>query len=253
MSQPLRIGVLAEGETELGKSVPYIQPQEGGKPINPEHEGALHTLIRRELAQVGINDCEFIQRRPSIKESKRNTVRTGYSIGDPKYLKQIVVAWSGEVDLVIILLDADEDVAKRRAEIEKALAAIRVSHFRNDDELIENQSAGGLAIRNFEAWLLADPENFTELFGVELAELPVDIEDLPADSGDPLFSKNIFDTALQSSDFRPELTPNNREMAARWELAKVIDLVAIKTRCPYGYNHFVNDLLAAAAYARPAA
>lgn len=252
MSQPLRIGVLAEGETELGKSVPYIQPQEGGKPINPEHEGALHILIRRELAQIGISDCEFIQRRPSIKESKRNTVRTGYSIGDPKYLKQIVIAWSGEVDLVIILLDADADTAKRRTEVQKALQAIRASHFRNDEELIADQSAGGLAIRNFETWLLADPDSFSALFGVNFAELPKDIESLPSDSSDVLFSKNVFDTALENSEFRPELTPNNREMAARWELAKIIDLTAIKTHCPQGYAMFVDDMLVAAENARSA-
>jgi hypothetical protein len=54
MSRSLRIGLIAEGEAELGPSVPYLKPEEGGKPIDPSQEGALHTLIRRELAQINI-------------------------------------------------------------------------------------------------------------------------------------------------------------------------------------------------------
>jgi hypothetical protein len=49
MNQPIRIGLIAEGEAELGSSVPYLKPEEGGKIINREQEGALHTLIRRKL------------------------------------------------------------------------------------------------------------------------------------------------------------------------------------------------------------
>ncbi|MGB7416919.1 MAG: hypothetical protein WA902_22175 [Thermosynechococcaceae cyanobacterium] len=107
MNRPIRIGLIAEGEAELGPSVPYIKPEDGGKAIEKNQEGALHTLIRRELQNIGITDCEFIQRHPLAKESKR---RTGYSILQPKYLAQVVISWfPEEVDMILITVDSDDE------------------------------------------------------------------------------------------------------------------------------------------------
>ncbi|MFM8004085.1 MAG: hypothetical protein ACKO86_03865, partial [Dolichospermum sp.] len=84
MSRRIRIGLIAEGEAELGASIPYIKPEDGGKVIERTSEGALHTLIRRELENAGFPDCDFIQRHPSVTESQKRTLRTGHSILDPK-------------------------------------------------------------------------------------------------------------------------------------------------------------------------
>lgn len=250
MMHPLRIGLLAEGETELGSSVPYVVPQDGGKPIDRDQEGALHTLIRRELDLVGISDCEFIQRHPNVKESRKDQVTMGYTVAQPKYVKKAVVTWTpkgeNDVDLVVIVIDSDADIEKRRQEINIALSAVKVSHCLDDDTLIEDQNAGGLAIRNFETWLLADSDALKELFNTELDSAIQDLENLPTDSTDPLFSKNIFDSLLEQSGFRGELSANKRGMVARWELAKIIDLDAIKSNCPEGYGRFVDDLVVAA-------
>jgi hypothetical protein len=77
MNRSMRIGLIAEGEAELGSSIPYVKPEEGGKIIDREQEGALHTLIRRELHIHGLPDCDFVHRHPSIKESAKKTLRTG--------------------------------------------------------------------------------------------------------------------------------------------------------------------------------
>lgn len=52
MNRLIRIGLIAEGKTELGSSISNINPEEGGKIIPKENEGALHTLIRRELKEA---------------------------------------------------------------------------------------------------------------------------------------------------------------------------------------------------------
>jgi len=96
MSHRIRIGLIAEGEAELGASIPYIKPEDGGKVIKRENEGVLHTLIRRELENTGLPDCDFIQRHPSIRESQLSKIRTGHSVLDPKYLAQIVTPWKPE-------------------------------------------------------------------------------------------------------------------------------------------------------------
>ena len=36
MNRPIRIGLIAEGQTELGPSVPYVKPEDGGKLIPKE-------------------------------------------------------------------------------------------------------------------------------------------------------------------------------------------------------------------------
>ncbi len=80
MSRPLRIGLLAEGEAELGPSVPYLKPEEGGKPIDPTQEGALHILIRRELARIDIPDCQFIHRHPSGEGGNQRPLRVRWNL-----------------------------------------------------------------------------------------------------------------------------------------------------------------------------
>ena len=92
MNRRIRIGLIAEGEAELGASIPYINPEDGGKVIERCREGALHTLIRRELQGIGL-DCDFVQRHPTNHESGLFTRRTGHSILQPKYLAQVVIAW----------------------------------------------------------------------------------------------------------------------------------------------------------------
>lgn len=38
----MRIGLIAEGEAELGSSIPYIKPEAGGKPIERFHRMQRH-------------------------------------------------------------------------------------------------------------------------------------------------------------------------------------------------------------------
>lgn len=244
MKRPLRIGLLAEGETELGASVPYFKdPQQGGKPIDPEIEGALHKLIRRELLTKGIAECEFIHRHPSLGEIRKQQLRVGYSVANSKYLAQLSSAWNhNEVDLIIIVIDSDKDLAKRKLKIRSALKTIQEYQFGADDEPISDQSVGGLAIKNFETWLLSDTSVVEELLDVTLDPLPTNLEDLSADAQDPKFSKTILDNAIANSSYKDDMSSNQRELEVRWDLAKSIDLLKIKSRCPQGYAMFASDL-----------
>ncbi|MFM6753819.1 MAG: hypothetical protein ACKPJ4_08455 [Dolichospermum sp.] len=238
MSRRIRIGLIAEGEAELGASIPYIKPEDGGKVIERTSEGALHTLIRRELENAGFPDCDFIQRHPSVTESQKRTLRTGHSILDPKYLAQIVILWKPEdVDMILIVVDADDKLDERRKDLESALAAIRDNHLDISEKPISDRSAGGLAIRNFETWLLADTQTVATILGVELEKLE-NLEDLDN-------TKNIFENAISQSTYLSEDTSNQRPLQIRWNLGKQIDLAIIKTVCPEGYSAFTQSLLVA--------
>lgn len=233
MNRPIRIGLIAEGEAELGISIPYIKPEDGGKIIERKNEGALHILIRRELEKAGFSDCDFIQRHPLFKEVKR---RVGHSILQTKYLKQVVSVWKPEeVDIILIVVDADDKLDERQNDLKSALDAIRENHLDINDQPISSRSAGGLAIRNFETWLLADTQTVSIILGVELEQLE-NLEDLDN-------TKHILENAIVHSKYFSEDSSNQRPLQIRWKLAEQIDLEIIKTCCPNGYAAFVQSLL----------
>ncbi len=237
MNRPIRIGLIAEGETELGASIPYINPEDGGKIIERSTEGALHTLIRRELQDIGL-DCDFVQRHPTIKESGKRKRKTGHPVLQPKYLAQVVSVWKPEeVDMIVIVVDADDVLPKRQHDLELALAKIRSNHLDVDEKEISDRSAGGLAIRNFETWLLADTQTVSRILGVEIEKLE-NLEDLEN-------TKEILEGAITQSTYLAENTSNQRPLKIRWNLANDIDLAVIKTHCPKGYAVFTQNLISA--------
>lgn len=235
MNRAIRIGLIAEGEAELGKSIPYIKPEDGGKTIHPDDEGGLHKLIRRELASVGISDCNFVQRHPSSKEMKVVKRRTGHSILEPKYLAQVVIPWKPEeVDMIVIVVDADDQLLQRQRDLEKALNTVRENHLDANELPISDRSTGGLAITKFDTWLLADTETVSKI--LDLAIAPLDnIEELND-------TKEILENAIAQSEFISEPITNQRPLQIRWHLATEIDLAILKNCCPQGYRTFAENL-----------
>jgi hypothetical protein len=237
MNRRLRIGLIAEGQTELGHSIPYINPEDGGKVIAREQEGALHILIRRELQSVGLTDCDFVQRHPSIKEMRKGKVSTGFGILDCKYLAQIVSPWKPEeIDLIVIVADADDKLEERQKSLKMALETIQKNHLDNNENEITDQSCGGLAIRNFETWLIADSKTVSSTLELALLDL-ADLELLEQ-------TKDILETAIAHSVYLCE--QKNRSMIIRWHLAEKINLEHLKKTCPQGYGTFVQELIAIA-------
>jgi hypothetical protein len=234
MNRPIRIGLIAEGPTELGSSVPYIKPEDGGKLIPKENEGALHTLIRRELKEAGLPDCNFVHRHPSTKEIRKGKVACGFGVLEKlSYLSQIVSTWKPEeVDLIIILADADDKVSERQKNLEKALQEIQENHLDASGNIITDQSIGGLAIKDFEAWLLADFQTVSTILSIKIPELS-NLEESDQ-------TKDILEKAIAESNYLSE--ENNRQLKIRWHLARQIDLAILRKSCPQGYGLFSQSL-----------
>jgi hypothetical protein len=239
MNRPIRIGLIAEGEAELGASIPYIKPEEGGKVIDRQKEGALHTLIRRELTSIGLPDCDFVHRHPSIRERGTSRLRTGHSVLEIKYLQQVVISWKPEeVDMILLVVDADDNLTQRQRDLERALHAIRSNHLDANDQPISDRSAAGLAIKNFETWLISDTQTVSNILGEKLERLE-NLEDLND-------TKNILENIIGTSTYLTETVSNQRSLQIRWNLAFAIDLTIIKNCCPNGYAKFASDLIAIA-------
>lgn len=244
MNRPIRIGLIAEGEAELGSSIPYIKPEDGGKLIEPDKEGALHTLIRRELESYGFSDCCFVHRHPTTRERSKWILRTGHSaVLDRKYLAQIVINWKpDEVDIIVILADADDSLEKRQNDLELALGTVRQNHLDAQEKPIPDRSVGGLAIRNFEAWLLADYQTVSKLLDVDIEPIE-ELEDLE-------HTKDCLDSIISKSTSYSCNNSNQRPLQIRWDLAKEIDLQKLREQCPKGYQDFADKLLKAASVIR---
>jgi hypothetical protein len=239
VNRPIRIGLIAEGEAELGPSIPYIKPEDGGKLIQRDAEGSLHTLIRRELEGIGLPDCQFVQRHPSSRESRVLKRRTGHSVLDRQYLAQIVSVWKPEeVDMIVIVVDADDVLAQRQRDLGLALNTIRDNHLDANEQTICDRSAGGLAIKNFDTWLLVDIQTVAKILEVEL-EPP----DNPEDLND---AKGVLENAIAASTYLHEEKSNQRPLMAKWKLAFEVNLEVLKTSCSRGYGVFVQDLSTAA-------
>jgi hypothetical protein len=240
MTRSLRIGLIAEGEAELGPSIPYIKPEDGGEIIDRTHEGALHTLIRRELTAAGFPDCQFVQRHPTSRERGTGQVRTGYSIFESRYLRQVVTVWKpDEIDMIIIVVDADDLLEERSRKLETALGIIRESHLDDDENEVPDRSLTGLAIRDVETWLIADRETVSQMLKVAIEDI-LDFETFTS-------SKIVLDDAIEQSDYlADEPKVNQRRLQVRWSIAHQIKLDRLQFNCPNGYGKFANHLITTA-------
>ncbi len=240
MTRSLRIGLIAEGEVELGPSIPYIKPEDGGKIIDRANEGALHILIRRELTDAGFPDCHFVQRHPTVRERGTGEVRRGYSILESRYLRQVVTVWKpNEIDIVILVVDADDLLEERLRKLVTALEVIRDSHLDHDDNEITDRSLTGLAIRDIETWLIADQETMSDVLKVTIEDI-TDFETLTR-------SKTILDDAIEQSNYlADEPKVNQRRLQVRWSIAHQISLDRLRLNCPQGYGKFATHLIAVA-------
>lgn len=145
--------------------------------------------------------------------------------------------------MIVIVVDSDDELENRQAALQRALASIRENHLDANENAVEDQSTGGLAIKSLEAWLLSDAGAIQALLQVTMIDdLPDLLEDLPADSSAPLYAKNLLDNAIGQSSYLDELTSNKRELQIRWELGKTTDLSKVKSRCPQGHGTLVAEL-----------
>ncbi|HEX9924114.1 MAG TPA: DUF4276 family protein [Anaerolineae bacterium] len=216
--------------------------------IDKSQEGALHTLIRRELEAAGYQGCHFVQRHPSLHETQKGKLQTGHGILNRKYVAQTVIAWQPhEIDIVVWLVDADDLLSQRTRELTGVIDTVRKNHLDENDQPLPDRSTGGLAIKNFDTWLLADTGKVEEILEVELPSgLPRNLEVLPGNREARDHAKNILDSRIDQSRYLAQEKEGLRKLRIRWQLAFVVDLSQIRQRCPQGYPGFIEAVSEAA-------
>ena len=134
----------------------------------------------------------------------------GSKLLDPGVLDDVLSAWIVEVPLVVLLVDGDDKRPDERAQI------LREALDRNGFE-----GAVGVAVREFESWLLADQAALNHVFGPG-KQSPAKIEAM-----DCRLAKETINS------WAAEIAHEGRSaLSIRRQLAAAVDLQELGKRCP---------------------
>jgi hypothetical protein len=195
------------------------------KPVNVllvaegEHErfGALENQVKR----LGGNEANFTPAR--VSDSR---VHAFHGVGDghtKRALGWLEWAQQEKYDALILLIDHDRPKEKRSEQIRKA------QEFWDPDEPASNlPRAMGVAIKMFDAWMLADEKALTEVLGCTVAK-----QRDPETIGQP---KKVCERLLANGANQMA----QREMYA--EIALRLDVDALTSRCPKGFKPFAKHV-----------
>lgn len=201
----MKILLVSEGAHEIGGSAGEI--------------GALEILVRRHCPGSAADITTRRVNDPSVKTAGGRENRW---FG--RCLAWLREAERSKFDLLVFVVDHDGDPDGR-------VAALRLAQEERSAS-ISIPRAFGLAIRTFDAWMLADTTATTSAVGH-----PVPTSPDPERIDEP---KRLFESMVRGVG---ESAPV-REIYAR--VAAQADLAVLARRCPRGFESFRKQLLAAA-------
>jgi hypothetical protein len=140
----LRVVVYAEGPGELSGSRSF-QPAPG-TPLAEEELGSAHLLVRRCLEKTRSLTPDTVRFEEPLRTSRGRLAR-GSLLHSRDTLRPLLF-WAGPVkqpDLALVLVDADGD-DERQSLLDSAIEGVPV------------EAVVAVAIQEFEAWLVADPD-----------------------------------------------------------------------------------------------
>ena len=188
----MRVLIVGEGKHELG--------------------GALETLVRRLLDRDIHCDLEPV---------KRNDIHAHHGRGQgyfKKALRWMLEAQRRGYDAIVLLIDEDGK-AERTRELTQAQA---------DCSITALPRALGVAIRTFDAWILADEQALGAVLGLRIAQ-----QRQPERLGNP---KSVFRGLQDCSTRRFDQSTLYRDILAS------ADLVLLARRCPRGFAPFAGRI-----------
>ena len=196
----MRILIVSEGVHELG---------------DDSLDGALVTLSRRLLGQNVIVNRERV-RSPRVRVHIQPGRGDGY---EKRAWGWIRLAEREEYDALILVIDQDGN-EERKQQFDRA----------QDDLRLSLPRALGVAIKMFDAWMLADEQALSKILETRIDPLPN-----PESEDDPKGKcENLRDEAHSQLSLR--------EMYAA--IAERTDVERLKDRCPNGFAPFAQRVRA---------
>ncbi len=192
----MRILIVSEGVHELGDN---------------SLDGALVMLASRLLD----GNVSFERKKVSSREVRQHAQPGRGGRYKKRALGWIRLAEREGYDAIILVIDQDGD-EERKQQFDRA----------QDDLRLSLPRALGVAIKTFDAWMLADEQALSEAL-----ETRIDLPPNPESEGDPKSKcKNLRDAAHSQ--------PSLRAMYAA--IAERTDMEKLKARCPNGFAPFAQ-------------
>ncbi len=194
----MRVLIVSEGEHELG---------------DDSLEGALVTLVSRLL---NLNEnVSFERKKVSSPEVRQHTQQGKGGRYEKRALGWIRLAERDGYNAIILVIDQDGD-EERKQQFDRA----------QDDLRLSLPRALGVAIKTFDAWMLADEQALSGVLETRIDSLPN-----PESESDPKGRcKELRDTAHSQLSLR--------EMYAA--IAERTNMERLKDRCPNGFAPFAQ-------------
>jgi hypothetical protein len=202
----MRVLLVAEGASELGSDRDAT-----GRPAGPR--GALETLVRRLLSG---GEIEFVSQKVGSRELGRLHGKSG-----PPYFKRAVqwllYAEKHGFEALILLVDQDRQAERIRG-IEDAQSFPRGVRRR----------ALGVAIRTFDAWMLADETAVSRALNAPVGRQP-----------DP---EGLHDPRGRFEQLR-DGAPTGAQLPELYAaIAEHLDVRTLMERCPKGFHRFADRI-----------
>ncbi|MEM9806767.1 MAG: DUF4276 family protein [Cyanobacteria bacterium P01_D01_bin.56] len=209
--------VHAEGPGDLGKTNWELSP---GDSLQPEDLGPAHIIVQRILSegiQIPAPAIDFVE----PLRTKTGARPKGSQLLKPRILDEILISWRLSQPLIILLVDSDDQQPDERTAILK-------------NALTRNSLVGavGVAVKEFEAWLIADANALGQVIGKvdNACQLPEKLACQEAKQNLQKWTQDIAYSSRTSIDIRREL-------------ASAMNLDTVANLCP-SFKAFRQELLA---------
>lgn len=211
-----RVVVYAEGAGELtGRDT--SRQRAPSTPLTEEELGVAHLLVRRCLEHTRELPPESIQFEEPLRS--RGKLARGSMLHSRSTLRPLLF-WANpdhRPDLAIVLVDADGKEEDRREQLTQAL------------ENLPLEAVSAVAVQEFEAWLLADPEALKNILHASLTP-PKPPERLTRQQ-----AKELLQEWCESHGRRRDPAEIRRQ------LVEACDLETLSHTCP-AFARFLQDL-----------
>jgi len=212
----LRVVLLAEGSRETGGELRI--PHAPGETLDRDLDwGPAHHLVERTVsASRGVPSGAVWFAAPL--RTGRGTIARGTQLYDPGTLRMLL-HWADAArrpDLAIVLVDEDGH-GQRKDELDRLAETVPVT------------TVVAVAVREFEAWLIADAD--------EVRALPGSVQSPPSvESLDPRVAKDLLIGWATGKQ--------REERSVRVSLARSCRIEVLRERCP-SFDRFFRELAAA--------
>jgi hypothetical protein len=213
-----RVALYAEGAGETLGAVTLLPTP--GDLLREGHLGPAHLLVRRVVSQERRIPEDAVHFVAPLRSPRGKTV-CGSMLHSGKILRKCLV-WpfaDRRPDLAVVIVDQDDETRRKR-DLDAATANLAVTR------------VIAVAVKEFEAWLLADPDALRDAVG-PIESLPAAPEGLPCRAAKKL---------LAELEARWVSGHNGRdELAFRRTIAAACSLAAVANRCP-SFSAFLDEV-----------